>query len=163
MPLFLASGEPVVDRANSHAKSMHLLPDALSSIESLDRDFLIEEIDFGRIIGETTCVTTGDGDHVVYATRPKRFGRTRFVMNRTPQSCSKFVVILKRGYEGEYILITSFIGSRPQPEPWDTKNFSQQSDPQLAERLSREFWSSHALVWGSEPIIPGTEMEICPW
>lgn len=159
----LKSGEPVIDRANSHAKSMHLLPDALNNIESKGREFFIEEVDFGQPIGETTCVTTGDGDHVVYAFRPKRFGRTRFVMNRSQQPSSKFVVILKKGYEGEYILITSFIGSKPQPEPWDTKNFSQQPDPQLAERLSRKFWSTHALVWGSEQIIPGTEMEICPW
>lgn len=26
-----------------------------------------------------------------------------------------------------------------------------------------EFWSSHALVWGSEPIVPGTETATCPW
>jgi len=159
----LKSGEPVIDRTNSHAKSMHLLPEALSSIESKGRGFIIEEIDFGRSIGETTCIGTGADDTIIYAQRPKRFGRTRFVMNRTPEQCNKFVVILKRGYEGQYVLITSFIGSRPQPEPWDTKNFSQQSDPQLAEKLSRKFWSTHALVWGSEQIIPGTEIEFCPW
>jgi len=161
----LKSGEAVVDRHNSHLHEgvARFLPDALARIESGGREFFVEEVDFGRPIGETTCVATAAGDQVVFAKRPRRWGNSRFVLNRTPEQCSSLVVILKAGGNGEYILITAFIGHRPQPEPWDHRNFSQQQDPQLAERLSREFWSLHALVWGSEEVIPGTETARCPW
>ncbi len=165
---WLKSGEPVVDRRNSHVTGKngiaHLLPDALSRIDSESRQFLIEEVDFGRIVGETICVPTGPGDEIVFAQRPKLFGYSRFVKNRTPEPCTKVVVILKRDdYEDYYILITAFVGQRPQPEPWDRRNFVQQPDPRDAERLAREFWSSHALVWGQEEVVPGTETTVCPW
>jgi hypothetical protein len=151
----LKSGETVVDRHQSHLHPgvEQLLTDALGRIESAGRGFLVEEVEFGRIIGETTCVTTGLGDDVVYAKRPKRFGLSRFVKNRSPESCSSIVVILKAGDCGEYVLITAFVGHRPEPEPWDRN----------ATANSRAFWDSHALVWGSEPTIPGTETSRCPW
>lgn len=161
----LKSGETVVDRHRSHIHEgvMRLLSDALAQIHSMGREFLIEVVDFGRPIGETICVATDAGDQIIYAKRPKRWGHSRFVLNRTPESCSSVVVILKAGDDGEYILITAFIGRRPQPEPWDTWNFSQQPNPQEAERLAREFWSSHALVWGCEEVINNTAITDCPW
>jgi hypothetical protein len=161
----LKSGEVVVDRYQSHLSESvrpHL-PAALARVVSGGRQYIIEEVDFSHQIGETICVSTGPTDQIVYAKRPKRFGLTRFVKNRAPESCSSVVVVLKAGGRGEYVLITAFIGRRPEPEPWDIKNFSQQINPREAERLAREFWSSHALVWGCEEIIPGTETGRCPW
>lgn len=151
----LKSGEVVVDRFNSHlhAGVAALLPAALDLIDSAGREFLVEEVDFGRPIGETTCVATAAGDQIVYAKRPRRFGLTRFVKNRRPESCDSIVVILKAGDGGEYVLITAFVGHRPEPEPWDRN----------ATTNSRAFWTSHALVWGSEPVVPGTETTRCPW
>lgn len=162
----LASGEPVYDRNNSHIHEgvMRLLPAAFARIDSEGRQFLVEEVDYGRPIGETICVATGRGDEIVYSKRPKRFGYSRFVKNRNPEPYNAVTVILKRdGHEDYYVLITAFVGPRPEPEPWDRKNFSQQSDPQEAERRAQEFWSSHALVWGCEETIPGTETTVCPW
>lgn len=162
----LKSGEVVVDRFNSHLKESVLphLPAALAQISSGGRGFFVEEVDFGRPIGETVCVATTDADEIFWAKRPRRFGHTRFVKNRAPESCSSVVVILKTadGEANTYVMVTAFVGHRPEPEPWD-RNFSQQADPQEAERLSRDFWSSHALVWGSEKTIPGTETTVCPW
>lgn len=161
----LKSGEEVVDRHRSHLHNgvERLLPDALARIESQGRKFLVEEVVFDHTIGGTTCVATAAGDQIIYAKRPGRWGYTRFVLNRTAEPCPSIVVILKAGDGGEYILITAFIGHRPEPEPWDRRNFAQQPDPQEAERYSREFWSSHALVWGSEEVVPGTETRRCPW
>jgi len=51
------------------------------------------------------------------------------------------------------VLITAFIGTKPEPEPWDRN----------ATKNSEKFWSSHALVLGSEPIISGTETKECLW
>lgn len=152
----LRSGETVVDRHRSHIHPgvASLLPEALSRINSAGKDFLVEEIDFGRSIGETVCVPTSDADEIVWAQRPGRFGLTRFVKNREPEACNAVTVILKRDdVEDSYVLITGFVGHRPEPEPWDWN-----ATPQ-----SVAFWSSHALIWGSEPVIPGTETTTCPW
>ena len=156
MDLKLASGEPVIDRLLSHVHGevAALLPAALAKVKSGCRQFFVEEVDFGRPIGETVCVVTGPGDEIVYAKRPGRWGHTRFVKNRQPEKYSSFVVILKKAEENDvYILITAFVGHRPEPEPWDRN----------ATEKSREFWNTHALVWGSEPTIPGAETSQCPW
>lgn len=152
----LASGEPVYDRYNSHLHEnvKAILPEAFSKLDSKGERFTIRELDFGRVIGESSCVPTSGRDVITYAFRPKRNGATRFVKNRKSEPCSSAVFILKRDdYEPYYILITAFIGHESGPEPWDVR----------ATDADREFWSTHALVWGSEEIIPGTETAICPW
>jgi hypothetical protein len=159
----LKSGERVVDRHRSHLHEsvVRLLPDALARIESKGRNFLIEEVDFGSTIGETVCVPTGPGDVVVFAQRPNRRGLSRFVKNRKSEPCSSVVVILKTadGEPGAYVLLTAFIGRKPEPEPWD-RNAIRTSDD-LAR--AKAFWGSRALVWGSEAVLPGTETYQCPW
>ena len=157
----LRSGEVVYDRPRSHlhGEVASLLPEALAEIDSLGRKFFIHEYDFGRIVGESVCVPTTDADNIVWAKRPNRFGHSRFVKNRLPEPCSVVTVILKRDdREDYYVLITAFVGYRAEPEPWD-RNLRTEAD----QRRAREFWSSHALVWGCEPVIPGTETTRCPW
>lgn len=153
----LSSGEVVVDRFRSHLHPSvaSLLPEALARVDSQSRQFLVEEVDFCRLVGETICVPTGSGDEIVFALRHGRRGLTRFVKNREPEPCSSVVVILKRDDANSrvYILITTFVGRRPEPEPWDRN----------ATERSVEFWSSHALIWGSESMVPGTETVECPW
>ena len=145
----------VFDRYNSHLHGVQsILPAALGKVKTKGRQFLVEEVVFDHVIGETVCVPTGSGDQIVYAKRPKRYGLTRFVVGKKPIPCQTAVVILKRREENDgYVLITAFIGSKPEPEPWDRN----------ATEKSVKFWNSHALVWGSEPIIPGTKTEVCPW
>ena len=152
----LGSGEPVYDRPQSHTHNgvSRILSAALAKIQSEDRKFLVEEVDFGQPIGETVCVVTGFDDEIVFAKRLKRLGYSRFVKKRSPEPCNKVVVILKKDErEDYYVLITTFIGYRPEPEPWDRN----------ATEKSVEFWDSHALIWRQEEIIPGTETGECPW
>jgi hypothetical protein len=152
---FLKGGEKVVDRHQSHLHEgvERLLPEALGRVESAGRNFLVEEVAMGRLVDETSCVETLSSDEVLYAQRPCRAGLTRFVKNREAEPCDSVVVILKKSAPTEYVLVTAFVGRRPEPEPWD-KN---------ATEKSVAFWQTHALVWGSEPVIPGTETTICPW
>ncbi|MDH4329991.1 MAG: hypothetical protein OEV93_00355 [Candidatus Moranbacteria bacterium] len=159
----LGSDELVSNRHHSHLHDdvAEILTEALSRIDSGKRDFFVEQVDFGRVVGETICVATDNGDEIVFAKRPKRYGHTRFVKTKRPEPCSSLVVILKK-IETGYVLISAFVGVKPQPEPWDHRSFSQQSDPQKAERLAIEFWNSHALVWGCD-VISGTETTRCPW
>lgn len=152
----LGSGQRVVDRHKSHVHEdvTRLLPEALARINADGRRYFIEEVDFGRPVGETSRVATKQDDQIVYAQRANRGGLTRFVMNRKAEPCSAVTVVLKRDDRDDYyILITAFVGHRAEPEPWD-----QKATPQSAA-----FWSSQALVWGSEEVVPGTETVVCPW
>ncbi|RJO73134.1 MAG: hypothetical protein C4523_01990 [Myxococcales bacterium] len=152
----LQTGEVVIDRSRSHLHDgvESLLPEALSRVQG-GRSFIKETVDFERPIGETTCVPTLPNDIIIWAKRPNRFGHTRFVKNRAPEACSSMVVILKKAEDrpGTYVLISAFVGNGAEPEVWDRN----------ATTRSREFWASHALVWGSEPTVQGTETVRCPW
>lgn len=158
----LAGGQTVVNRHRSHLHEpvSSLLSEVLANTESNGRQFFIHTHDFGRVVGETTGVQTAPGDEIIFAQRKGRRGLTRFVKNRPAQPCSEVTVILKRDDvdRNVYVLITAFIGGTPQPEPWD-QNIRTQEEFQRAV----EHWSTHALVWGTEEIIPGTETTQCPW
>jgi len=152
----LGSGQIVVDRFNSHLHESVtvVLSEALSKVYLSDVQFAVEQVDFSSFVGVTTCVETRESDEIVYAQRPKRFGLSRFVKNRQPEPCKSIVVILKKAEDGDYyVLITAFIGVRPEPEPWDRN----------ATPKSKDFWANHALVWGTEPVVPGTETNRKPW
>lgn len=151
----LRGGEDVTDRRNSHlhAGVQPLLEEVFARIDSRGRGFLVETIDLDRIVGEATRVETREGDEIIFAQRVGRQGFTRFVKNRKPEACSTVTVILKKGDFGDYVLITGWVGSQAEPEPWDRN----------ATERSVRFWSHQALVWGSEEIVKGTETNQCPW
>lgn len=154
----LASGEPVIDRKDSHAAShgavFPLLAEAFSLTNTSGRAEFCEEADFGRVVGESICVATSDADEIVYAQRPGRRGLTRFVKNRDPEPTRSVTACFKRVSGGALLLMTAFVGSRAPAEPWDRK---------WATEESVHFWNSHALVWGREEIVAGTETTTCPW
>jgi hypothetical protein len=151
----LKSGEVVVDRPDSHLHEGvgEYLPEALGKIDSGDRWFIRACVDLNREVGFSVCVGTTEEDEIVYAKRPNRFGRTRFVKNKKPEPTSSVVAVLKKKGPSTYTLITSYIGTAAPREPWDR---SMTEDP-IAQKESRDFWSHHALIWGGELIIPGTE------
>lgn len=156
----LASGEIVIDRKDSHVQThsavLPLLTEVLSKIRSVGKKSFCKEIKFGRVIGETICVTTSDKDEIIFAQRPNRRGLTRFVKNRQPEATNSVAACFLKGdgMGGAYLLTTAFIGSRAPAEPWDI---------QWADETSIPFWNSHALIWGEEEIIVGTETDSCPW
>ena len=144
----------VIDRPQSHlhATVLPLLSEALLQINA-GEEFIQCEVPMGRVVGKSICVATRPGDDIVYAKRPKRWGHTRFAKNREPEDSSSVVIVLKKAEDNTYILITAFIGSLSEPEPWDRK----------ATQKSRAFWDTHALVWGHEETLSGTETRRCPW
>jgi len=150
-----ADGATVIDRPNSHLHKevVPILADALSRVNTGNRPFIEVEIDFNRIIGKTICVKTDSNDHIVYAQRANRKGFSRFVLDRDAEPSSKVMVVMKKADNtGEYLLITAFIGSKPEVEPWDPH----------ATSASFVFWKNHALVLTGE-ISPDTFTELCPW
>lgn len=151
------TGERVVDRSDSshiHETVRPFLVEAISKIETNKCKFIIAPIEMGRIVGGNACLETGQGDEIVFAQRPGRADLTRFVKNRQAEPCSIVTLILKqKEVAEEYVLLTAFIGPPAELEPWHPN----------ATDISKNFWNTHALVWGSEKIIPETETSICPW
>lgn len=60
---------------------------------------------------------------------------------------------LRRRTDSNYYLYTAFIGKSTPSFPGGDSNPEQ----------SKVFWSNHALVWGTQEIIPNTETSVCPW
>lgn len=156
----LQSGEKVIDRKKSHLDQhvdvKPLLIEAFSKINTENKNFTMQEVDMGRIIGNSLCVETNGKDRVFFAQRPNRNGLTRFVENREPNPSSMVAIILQKSSKpDEYILITAFIGRLAPPEPWDKR----------ATEASIDFWNTHALIEHPEfnTYIPGTKTDIYPW
>lgn len=160
----LADGAIVVDRIPSYVpkSDVHNVIWALRKVKPNGRKFIEEEVCFPEEIGNSKCVQTNADDDIVFAQRTGRKGLTRFVRGRKPEPSNKVFVVLKREREHRYVLITGFVGGRPQPEPWDETAFSHASNPTEAKRLSDAFWANHALIFSPEMIVPGTETDVSP-
>ena len=155
----LRSGEKVIDREVSHLHGnvQDFLPEVFAGLASGQREWIVHGHDFGQAVGRTVCVRTFPNDTIVFAQRLHRKGLTRFVKNREPDPCSVVTVVLRWLSEKDcYEIVTAYVGVPAEPEPWDKED-------QVATEQSIAFWNSHALVWGSEEIIPGTETTRCPW
>lgn len=142
-----ADGAVVKNRPKSHLhhEMEKLIPEALAMVEVKGNGFVVAEVDFRKTIGLSGCVSTGPTDCIIFAQRPDRKGLTRFVLDKEKEPTSKAVIVLKQTSPKEYVLITAFIGSKAEVEPWDVN----------ATPKSLEYWQNNALVWG-EPICKGT-------
>jgi hypothetical protein len=105
------------------------------------------------MVGTTDLVETTDQDEIVYAMRPRRQVYSRFAKNKTPVPSSWITIVLYKAANDEYSLHTVFVGRNTPSFP---------GGDYLPEQ-SRKFWSTHALVWGSQDIVPDTETSVCPW
>lgn len=154
----LASGENVIVRSSSHIHDNQelekYLVSALGKIDSNNQNLIEGEVTFDETIGVTRCVSTSENDEIIFAMRPKRKGYTRFVKNRQPESTNKLTIILTKDRQtNDYLVLTTYIGAKAEPEPWDYR----------ATEKALDFWKSHALVYGTEPIIEGTETVVPKW
>jgi hypothetical protein len=154
----LASGEKVFLRSTSHVHDNpeleKYLTTALGKIVSNNQNFIEGEVDFGETIGLSRCVTTLPTDEIIFAMRIGRKGYTRFVKHRDPEPTSKLTIILTKDKQTNgYFVLTTYIGSRSELEPWDYR----------ATDKALEFWKHHALVYGTEPIVEGTETSEPKW
>jgi hypothetical protein len=161
----LRSGEIVVDRPGSHS---HLrgedLEEALFIVDSRGLDFLVQEVELGRVIGEARCLATAPEDKIVFAHRAGRKGPSRFVLERQAVPTTQATLILKRheAREGVMVLITAWAGGKSEPEPWDA------SHDETSLEASILFWASHALTWSPEEEIDftrpfGTQEELAAY
>lgn len=140
------NGVKIFDRNDGHNDvhpvSEDVLKEALLHISTCE-DYVKETIDFGRVIGKTACVPVDETDTIVMACRKGRKGPTPLVLGREAEDCTSLVVILKKCDDGDYILVTSFIGILSEREPWDPAIVHGSAEHQRAIT----FWKTHALVY----------------
>lgn len=131
-----------------HQADMPMILEAIKLIDVAGQSSIKTTVDFGRVIGSTICVPTTEDDEIVFASRVGRQTKTRFVIGRSPEPCSKVTLIIVKTEQG-YRLITGYIGLPAEREV---------DDPSISssEELMRciKFWSTHALCFGHVPVKP---------
>ncbi len=144
----------------AHPDVWEVLEEALNKIKTRDEDFVIREVDLGRIIGRSGAVFLPKSDINEPVLFAKRIGRDIWSrvapegMQGDPVSTT--VILLKKLNEQEYELITAYIGTRSPMEPTDPKL----TIGELPEAL--DFWRGYALVYDKKlfgPIHKMTWME----
>lgn len=114
------------------------------------------QTDMGRVVGVSDLVATDETDHIVFATRKNRDRPIRFTKSRRPQPCSLVTVVLNRlppEESGDYDLFTAWIGPDMPPFPGNEGERPE----------SQAFWENHALAWGTQEIVSGSETTTPPW
>lgn len=134
-----------------HPKLREYAQQVTSGVD-IEGDLVRIDQDMGEEVGTTDLVETGEGDNIVYAMRPLRSTYSRFVKNKQPLPTS-WVTIDVRKKGDKYYLHTAFVGRLTPSFP---------GGDYLSEQ-SKAFWSNHALVWGNQEVVPGTETTECPW
>lgn len=116
-------------------------------------EYMWFETDMGREVGVSDLVETSDLDEIIFAKRPNRDGYARFTKSSEQTPSSHITVALHLLADNRYELTSAWIGPIGLPFP----------DVPTAEPESLDYWSNHALVWGSQEFIAGTEQTDNPW
>lgn len=141
-------GNSVTDRYVSHIRPETLLYliELIKNIR-LTEKFQIAGKIFEKHIGKTYCVPVFGNAEIYYKKRDGRKGFTKFVRNATPTPSKSLTAIFLKTDESEYIIITAFIGEKPEPEPWDEDAFRNDiRGYKTAKQASVLFWTQHALI-----------------
>ena len=152
-----------LDHLQAHPDVLDLLPEAASRIQlPEDGSFLATSVAMGRIVGDTGCVVVPETPWSGEALFAQRIGRDKasrvVVGSGTPTDL--VTVLAFKGQEGDYVLVSAWIGQLAEKEPWDG-SIQAGSDE---EARSRAFWSRHALVHdGNVMGVPFTSswQEVC--
>lgn len=157
------NGVPIsFDMSSSHAVThvqnepglIDHIHEALQKIE-IDKNKMVCKytVDLGRELGETDLTKTGPNDEITYAIREGRDNYARFVHGKKRKTTTTVAIILKRMPDGTYELYSGWHGVLSPPFPGTEHSTDE----------SMDFWMKHALVWGRQAIIDGTETTECPW
>ena len=144
------------EHAKTHISKFPLLlgatVDLLPTIEVLGDTFR-KDFDVGHTVGTSDLVETDMTDDIVYALRTHRDRYSRFVKNRQATNSSWIVIDIRRRSAGSFYLYTCYVGQLTPSFP---------GGDFLPEK-SHGFWSKHALVWGNQEVVSGSETATCPW
>ncbi|MCA9318485.1 hypothetical protein KDA06_02490 [Candidatus Saccharibacteria bacterium] len=110
--------------------------------------------DMGRVVGPSDLVPTESSDEIVYAKRLNRDTYTVFNKSKSPQPSSLVTTAYQRHNDNTYELISAWIGPSDSPSLPGTERETPGS---------KEFWTKHALAWGTQDIQPDSLTTRCPW
>ena len=151
-----------VDLEKGHA-STHLSDDAkllgfvkeiLNNID-LEGDKIQFEHVFDYVIGECDLQTVDEKDEIIYARRTHRDRLSKFVKHKPRHQCSSVTIILKR-IDGGYELLSAWIGHHVPSFPKMNVGIDQDIE-------EKQYWATHALVWGKQAVDEETITTVCPW
>ncbi len=131
---------------------LNLIAEALKQTTLRGADAEIEH-DMGRAIGYNFVVKTTEADGVFYAQLLRDTTYTRFVKNGKPLSTQYLSMILRRNEDAEYELIDAWIGRLSPPRPGTADETAE----------SKPYWSSHAIILGTESLQLRTVTKVCPY
>ena len=151
--------DPLTSHAATHfddAPTLKALVIEVLENRELTGSNLTFDIDMGRIIGNSDVVDIEKNDELVYAIRRLREdqGYVPFTKSRGTQPSSYLSIYLVAKDASSYELSSAWVGEFEMPP------FPQMAN---ATKDSISYWRKHAFVWGSQKIVPGTEISICPW
>jgi hypothetical protein len=149
----------IESHAATHFSDTPELRELISNIlkqKELTESEISIDVDMGKPIGTSDVVDIDETDYIVYAYRKNRReqGHVPFTKSRKAQLNSHVSMHLNKIDEGIYELASAWIGE------FDSPPFPE--DPN-ATTESNSYWSKHAFVWGSQEIIPESELKVCPW
>ena len=127
------------------AVSDAILAEGVGKIEISGRPFLMDTVEFDRVIGADDCVAVTNVDDIRLLQRKARRGLSRIVFNREADPTRLLTVGICRDDDGLLTVFTAFFGAKAPKEPWDCK-----TDAERAE--SDAFWATHALVFNPEAL-----------
>jgi hypothetical protein len=136
----------------AHPDAFDILPEAIGKLRLPRQSHSEMEVDMGRIVGITTCISTptiAPDDKTFFALRNGRQLPSRVITGSLGTPTSKVVVIAKKEQSGRNFLVTAWIGVLAKKEPWD--RFIK-GPHQFQECL--DFWCSRALVHEPETMGP---------
>lgn len=148
----------VEQHLNAHPNVVEHLSAAIGKIRLPTSQKKFEcEIEMDRIIGRVGIVKTGPlqiGERALFALRENRKLPSRVAsVGEFGQETSRIVVVAKpRHIDGQYDLITAWIGKLAEKEPWD-RNISGRRE--FEDCLN--FWCCSALVY--DPALMGPMFE----
>lgn len=138
--------DQTVRHLEAHPEAATLLGETIAKITlpTDGSDFFKQEVDLGRVIGQTACVEITGGS-LLFAVRKGRTEPTRVVIGVAKPDTTKFVVSARKGTRGDWLLITGYAGANAPREPHDRYLEDKHGTVEWTEAI--RFWSTHALVW----------------
>lgn len=122
---------------------------------TLHAEMVRMQVDTTDIVGTSDLIETTSDDEIVYAMRVARTSYSRFVKNKKPVETNSIVIDIRRDRNNPttYFLYTAYVGHLVPSFPGGEYQPEQ----------SIKFWSNHALVWGTQEVLPETITTLYPW
>ena len=135
-------GDKFISHMEAHPNiNINIIKEAINKIILGNRSFLIQSIDFHRIIGKTKLVKINSNDNVIMKYRKNRAGKSPLIIGHDEEDTSIVNIGLYLHNDNKYYIFTAFYGPKAPKEPWDPHIISEKE-----KHESEEFWNNHAFA-----------------